>query len=142
MKSWGLRKLIFRTHLGSRDIKTKGIMLVIIYHLLPKDLLVSLETRLFKNVLVRKHLYILNINNEVTEIFTSGPMVSFRGPRKFGSYLARVKLHLIKDHLDNLNVMVSVVKSVHMLQKQKHFPVQLLSQSLKLTMTLTAMRKA
>ena len=140
MKSWGLRKLIFRTHLGSRDIKTKGIMLVIIYHLLPKDLLVSLETRLFKNVLVRKHLYILNINNEVTEIFTSGPMVSFRGPRKFGSYLARVKLHLMKDQLDNLNV--SVVKSVHMLQKQKHFPVQLLSQSIKLTMTLTAMIKA
>ena len=140
MKSWGLRKLSFRTHLGSRDIKTKGIMLVIIYHLLPKDLLVSLETRLSKNVLVRKHLYILNINNEVTEIFTSGPMVSFRGPRKFGSYLARVKLHFIKDQLDNLNV--SVVKSVHMLQKQKHFPVQLLSQSIKLTMTLTAMIKA
>ena len=140
MKSWGLRKLIFRTHLGSRDIKTKGIMLVIIYHLLSKDLLVSLETRSFKNVLVRKHLYILNINNEVAEIFTSGPMVSFRGPRKFGSYLARVKLHLMKDQLDNLNV--SVVKSVHMLQKQKHFPVHLLSQSIKLTMTLTAMIKA
>ena len=37
MKSWRLRKLVFRTHLGSRDIKKKGIPLAIIYHLLLKE---------------------------------------------------------------------------------------------------------
>ena len=34
---------------------------------------------------IRKHLYTLYLSKEVKEIFTPGPMVSFRGTRKLGS---------------------------------------------------------
>ena len=60
--------------------------LVITYHPLLRD---------FASV-IRKHLYILYLSKEVKEIFTPGPMVSFRGARKLGSYLVRAKLHPIK----------------------------------------------
>ena len=59
----------------------KGIPLVMTYHPLLKA---------FASV-IRKH--VLSMNKEVKEIFTPGPMVSFRGARKFGSYLVRAKLY-------------------------------------------------
>ena len=61
----------------------KGIPIVITYHPLLKD---------FASV-IRKHLYILYLNKEVKEIFTPGPMVSFRGTRKLGSYLVRARFY-------------------------------------------------
>ena len=64
----------------------KGIPLVITYHPLLKD---------FASV-IRKHLYILYLSKEVKEIFTPGPMVSFRGARKLGSYLVKTKLYPIE----------------------------------------------
>ena len=66
----------------------KGILLVITYHPLLKDFASVIRTR--------KHLYILNLSKEVQEIFTPGPMVSFRGARKLGSYLVRAKLYCIE----------------------------------------------
>ena len=57
-----------------RDTKMKGILLVITYHPLLKN---------FASV-IRQHLYILYLSKKVKEIFTSGPMVSFRGTRKWG----------------------------------------------------------
>ena len=61
----------------------KGIPFVVTYHPLLKDLA----------GVIRKHLYILYLNKEVKEIFTPGPIVSFREARKFGSYLVRAKLY-------------------------------------------------
>ena len=66
----------------------KGILLVITYHPLLKDFASVIRTR--------KHLYILYLSKEVQEIFTPGPMVSFRGARKLGSYLVRAKLYCIE----------------------------------------------
>ena len=43
--------------------------------------------------MIRKHIYIIYLDKEVKEIFTPGPVVSFRGARKLGSYLVRAKLH-------------------------------------------------
>ena len=80
----------------------KGIPLVITYHPLLKD---------FASV-IRKHLYILYLSKEVKEIFTPGPMVSFRGARKLGNYLVRAKLYPINGQLGCLNVMVNSVKFV------------------------------
>ena len=42
------------------------------------------------------HLCIPYLNKEVNEIFSHGPMVSFRGARKLESYLVRVKLYLLE----------------------------------------------
>ena len=64
----------------------KGITLVITYHPLHKDFA----------CVIRNHLYILNLSKEVKEIFTPGPMVSFRGGRKLGSYLVTAKLYPIE----------------------------------------------
>ena len=74
---WTLRK---------RDNKMKGILLVITYHPFLKN---------FASV-IKKHFYILYLSKEVKEIFTPGPMVSFRGARKLGSYLVKTKLYPIE----------------------------------------------
>ena len=81
-----VEKLKFPCTSRKRDTKMKGIPLVITYHPLLKD---------FASV-IRKHLYILYLSKEVKEIFTPGPMVSFRGARKLGSYLVRAKLYPIE----------------------------------------------
>ena len=47
----------------------KGVPLVITYHPLLKEFA----------IVIRKYLDILYFNKEVKEIFTLGPMVSFRG---------------------------------------------------------------
>ena len=60
----------------------KGIPLVITYYPLLKDF----------TCVVRKHLYIFYLSKEVKRIFTLGPMFSFRGARKLGSYLVRDRL--------------------------------------------------
>ena len=67
-----MEKVKFPCTKKKRYYKMKGILLVITYHPLLKD---------FANV-IRKHLYILYLSIEVQEIFTPGPMVSFRGARK------------------------------------------------------------
>ena len=54
-------------YIKKRDTKMKEIPLVITYHPLLKD---------FASV-IRKHLYILYLSKEATEIFTPGPTVSF-----------------------------------------------------------------
>ena len=71
-----VEKVKFPCTLRKKDTKMKGIPLVITYHPLLKD---------FASV-VRK-------NKEVKEIFTTGPMVSFRGAKKLVSYLIRAKLY-------------------------------------------------
>ena len=99
MKSWflnrGYSELLIDTEIKkvkfpntprNRDISIKGIPLVFIsYYLALKD---------FASV-IRKHLYILHMNNEVKEIFTPCPMVSFREARKLGNYLAATKISWI-----------------------------------------------
>ena len=62
--------------------KMKGIPLVITYHPLLKD---------FASV-IKKHLYVLHLSKDIKEIFSPGPVVSFRGARKLGSYLVNAKL--------------------------------------------------
>ena len=45
------------------------------------------------------YIYIYNHGTKCKEIFTLGPMVSFRGARKLGSYLVRAKLYPIERSL-------------------------------------------
>ena len=64
-----VEKVKFPCTLRKKDTKMKGILLVITYHPLLKD---------FASV-VRKHLYILYLNKEVKEIFTTGPWFHSEG---------------------------------------------------------------
>ena len=96
------KRLNFRVHREKRDAKMKGIPLVITYHYLLKD---------FATV-IRKYLYILYLNKQVKKNFTPGPVVSFRGARKLGSYFARTKLYPLQRSVGTLNLMVNGVKFV------------------------------
>ena len=96
MKSWFLNrgypktlidlevnKVRFPNTFGHKKTKTNRIPLVITYLPLLKD---------FAKVL-KKHMHLLQMNDEVKKAFTPGPMVSFQGVQKLSSYLVRAKLY-------------------------------------------------
>ena len=58
---------------------------VVIYHPLLKQL----------EGILRWNKYLLNINAEVKQMFTSVPMVSYRSSGKLSNYLVRAKIYLI-----------------------------------------------
>ena len=72
-----VEKVKFQCSSRKRDTKMKGVPLVITYHPLLKEFA----------IVIRKYPDILYFNKEVKEIFTLGPMVSFRGASQLGSYL-------------------------------------------------------
>ena len=86
MKSWFLKRgypvaliqnemdkvKFMRQRIQRREGITKGVPLVITYHPLLKGV---------GNIL-RKHLYILYLDNEVKKVFSPAPMVSFKSARK------------------------------------------------------------
>ena len=61
----------------------KGVPFVVTYH----PLLSKLSS------LIHRNLYLLYMNQEVKNIFTSGPRVSYRNARKINSYLVIAKLY-------------------------------------------------
>ena len=65
---------------------TKGVPLVITYHLLLK----SVRTILYK------HLYQLHIDKNVKKIFTVAHIVSFKSAHKPSSYLVRARLYSVQ----------------------------------------------
>ena len=64
---------------------SKGIAFVVTYHPLLKQL----------EGILRRNMYLLNMNAEVKQTFTPVPMVSYRSSRKLSSYLVRAKLYPI-----------------------------------------------
>ena len=63
--------------------KVQGVPFVVTYHPLLKNF----------GQIIKKHLYLLYMNEEMKEIFTPSPMISLRGARKLSSYLVRAKLY-------------------------------------------------
>ena len=65
----------------SKSQESKGVPVIITFH--PK----------FKSIgqLLNKHLHMLYMDQETKNIFTPGPMATFRGARKLSSYLVRAK---------------------------------------------------
>ena len=61
----------------------KGIAFVVTYH---TTLLNKLTFTIYKN------LYLLYMNQEFKNVFTTGPILSFRTAMKIGSYLVSAKL--------------------------------------------------
>ena len=52
----------------------------------------SIYTKVLQNI-IKRHLYLRYVNDEVKRVFTPTPMVSFKSSRKISSYLVRVKLY-------------------------------------------------
>ena len=61
----------------------KGVPFVVTYH----PLLSKLSS------IIHRNLYLLYMNQEVKNVFTPGPIVSYRSARKINSYLVRAKLY-------------------------------------------------
>ena len=66
-----------------RKDAAKGVPFVLTYHPLLKSM----------GHIINKNLYLLNMNEEVKNVFTPKPMISFRSARKLSSYLVRAKLY-------------------------------------------------
>ena len=81
-------KVCFPKSMGSKSKsqESKGVSLVIMFH--PK----------FQSIgqLLNKHLHILYMDQKTENVFTPGPMTTFRRARKLSSYLVRAKLYPIE----------------------------------------------
>ena len=78
-----MKKVKFPSCNKAQRKNSKGIAFVVTYHPLLKQ---------FEGIL-RRNLYLLNMNAEVKQTFTPVPMVSDRSSRKLSSYLVRAKLY-------------------------------------------------
>ena len=74
-----IKKVIFNGNSGKSSNKSNGVPFVLTYHPLLKKI----------NYIIRKHIHLLYMNEEVKKVFQPGPMVSFRSPRNLSSYLVR-----------------------------------------------------
>ena len=69
--------------------REKGVPFVVTYHPVLNSL----------NKIIRDNMYLLNMNEEVGEILSPGPMVSFQRAQKLSSYLVRAKLKAMLESL-------------------------------------------
>ena len=74
-----MKRIIFNGNSGKSSCENKGVPFVLTYHPLLKKI----------NYIIRKHIHLLYMNEEVKKVFQPGPMVSFRSPRNLSSYLVR-----------------------------------------------------
>ena len=74
-----MKRIIFNGNSGKSSYKNKGVPFLLNYHPLLKKI----------NYIIRKHIHMLYMNEEVKKVFQPGPMVSFRSPRNLSSYLVR-----------------------------------------------------
>ena len=81
-----LGKVKFSNKVGNKQRKEKGIHFVVTYHPILKNI----------GNIIRKNLYLLYVNEQAKNVFTPGPMISFRSARKLSSYLVRAKLYPIE----------------------------------------------
>ena len=81
-----MKKVKFPSCNKAQRKNSKRIPFVVTYHPLLKQL---------KGIL-RRNMYLLNMNVEVKQTFTPVPMVSHRSSRKLSSYLVRAKLYPIE----------------------------------------------
>ena len=86
------------TESKSKSQESKGVPLVITFHLKFQSI----------GQLLNKQLHILYMDQETKNVFTPGPMATFRSARKLSSYLVRTNLYPI----ERINVKVNVVRFV------------------------------
>ena len=76
---------------NSKNQNQNGVSFVVTYH----PLLNSIYG------IIRKNLYLLNMDQKVKEVFSSQPMGSFRSARKLSSYLVRAKLYPLEKRVSS-----------------------------------------
>ena len=74
-----MKKVFFTGNFNKSSNKNKDVSFESTYHQLLKKV----------NCIIRKHLYLLYMNEEVKTVFQPGPMISFQTHRNLSSYLIR-----------------------------------------------------
>ena len=73
----------------------------------------QLQSSLNLHLSYNKYLHILYMDQETKNVFTPGPMATFRSARKLSSYIVRAKLYPIENKLlVRINVKVNVARFV------------------------------
>ena len=86
----------------SKSQESKGVPLVLAFHT---------KFKLIK--LLNTHLHMLYMDQETKNVFTPGPMATFRSARKLSSHIVRAKLYPIENELlVRINVKVNVARFV------------------------------
>ena len=78
-----MKQMVFPGNFGKSSNKNKCIPFVLIYYPLLKNV----------NCIIRKHIDLLSMNEELKKVFQPGSMVLFRSPKNVRSYLVRAKLY-------------------------------------------------
>ena len=78
-----MKKVVLTINFDKSSNKNTGVPFVLTYHSLLKKV----------NSIIRKHIHLLCMNEEVKKVFQPGSMVFFRSPRDLSSYLVRAKLY-------------------------------------------------
>ena len=78
-----MKKVKFPSCNKAQRKNSKGIAFAVTYHPLFKQL----------EAILRRNMYLLNMNAEIKQTFTPVPMVSYRSSRKLSSYLVRDKVY-------------------------------------------------
>ena len=78
-----IKKLIFNGNSGKSSNKSKGVPFLLTYHPLLKKV----------NYIIREHIHLPYMNDEVKKVFQPRPMVSFRSHRNLSSCMVRAKMY-------------------------------------------------
>ena len=117
-----MKRVIFNGNSVKSSNKNKDVPFVLTYH--------PLLTKV--NYIIRKHIHLVCLNEEVKKVFQSRPMVSFRTPRNLSSYLVRGKIY----------PMERKVRYASMYLKRKHLTAQWPIRHIELTIALTVTTNA
>ena len=126
-----IRKVKFNIRETNRKNKSKnGVPFIVTYH----PLLNSLYG------IIRKNLYLLNMDQRVKEVFSSQPMVSFCSARKLSSYLVRVKLYPLEKRVCSYKCRCNRCQVCHSITETDMLYVITTKGLIKSTTALTVMR--
>ena len=117
-----MKRVIFNGNSVKSSNKNKDVPFVLTYH--------PLLTKV--NYIIRKHIHLVCLNEEVKKVFQSRPMVSFRTPRNLSSYLVRGKIY----------PMERKVRYASMYLKRRHLTAQWPIRHIELTIALTVTTNA
>ena len=90
--------------------------------------------------IIRKHIHLLYMNEEVKKVFQPRPMVSFRSPRNLSSHLLRAKIYPMERKTRSCKCKGNRYVSVYL--KRKYLPAQWPIHHIKLTIVLTVTTNA
>ena len=81
---------------------------------------------LINKLIINQNLYILYVNEDVKNVFTPAPVISFSSARKLSSYLVvKVKLYPLERTVGSVQCKEKWCQTCHNVKETERLPVQL-----------------